>query len=174
MSKILLVTGPPASGKSTVARRLAQHFPKSLHLPVDQLREMMVNGIQLPGAGWNDEVAQQFQWARLTAIYMAQLYARNSVDVIIDDVCVPAEFALDYASLGNSLDTHRVLLLPTSSALSKRLQERGGPIDKILIEYLPWFYSYLESMPKDGWLVIDSSNWTVEQTVEKVLRGIEA
>jgi chloramphenicol 3-O-phosphotransferase len=174
MSKILLVTGPPASGKSTIARRLAQHFPKSLHLQVDQLREMMVNGVQLPGGAWNDEVARQFQWARLTAIYMAQLYAGQGVDVIIDDVCVPAEFTEDYISLGNGLGTHRVLLLPKASALTRRLQGRGGPFDEILIEYLPWFYSYLEPMPKDGWLVLDSSDWTVEQTVNEVLRGIGA
>ena len=29
-------------------------------------------------------------------------------------------------------------------------------------------------MPKAGWLVLDSSDWTVEQTVEAVLRKIGA
>lgn len=174
MHKIILVMGPPASGKSTIARRLAQHFPKSLHLPVDHLREMMVNGVQLPGAGWNDEITQQFQWARTTAIYMAQLYASHGFTVVIDDVAVPALFPDHYAALDGSLDTHRVLLLPTAAALTRRLQSRGNPFDQYLISEVPWFYSFLEPMPKAGWLVLDSSDWTVEQTVEAVLRGVGA
>ena len=36
---------------------------------------MMVNGVALPGGGWNDEITQQFQWARSSATYMAQVYA---------------------------------------------------------------------------------------------------
>ena len=174
MHKIILLTGAPGSGKSTVARRLAQHFPLSLHLPVDQLREMMVNGVQLPGAGWSDAVTQQFAWARTSAVYMAGVYARNGVDVVIDDVAVPAAFAEHYAALGMGAHVHRVLLLPTAEALIRRLRARGGPYDGVLVDEVPWFYSYLEPMPKGGWLVLDSSEWSIEQTVQAVLHGIGA
>lgn len=180
MHRIILITGAPGSGKSTVARRLAQHFPKSLHLQVDHLREMMVNGVALPGSGWNDEITQQFQWARASAIHMAQVYAHNGVDAVIDDVAVPAAFADHYVGLdagldfglGKSLEVHRVLLLPAVAALLRRLRSRGGPYDQVLVDEVPWFYSYLDLMPKDGWQVLDSGDWTVEQTVQAVLHGI--
>ncbi len=173
MHKIILITGAPGSGKSTIARLLTQHFSKSLHLQVDHLREMMVNGIELPGASWTDEATRQFQWARNTAIYMAQLYANQGVDVVIDDVCVPAEFAEHYSPLFNDPRARKVLLLPTADALIKRLQNRAGPYDEFLIKEVPWMYSYLDFMPKAGWMVLDTSKWTIEQTFNEVLSRIE-
>lgn len=175
MTNIIFVTGAPGSGKSTIARRLAEHFPKSLHLQVDRLREMMVNGVELPGPGkvWNDEISRQFQWARSAAIGMAQIYARAGVEVIIDDVCVPAEFADHYQALFQDPAVQRILLLPTPLALTERMRQRGGPFDHVLIELVPWFYDYLEPMPKAGWLVLDSSEWTIDETVQAVLHQLE-
>ena len=170
MHKIILLTGGPGSGKSTIAHLLAQHFSKSLHLQVDHLRGMMVNGIE--NGNWTDETTRQFQWARKSAIYMAQLYADQGVDVVVDDVCVPAEFAEDYTALFNDPRTCKVLLLPTISALTKRLQNRAGPYDQFLMKELPWLYSYLDPMPKAGWIVVDSSEWTIEQTFKEVLGRI--
>jgi gluconate kinase len=175
MNNIVFVTGPAASGKSTIAHLLAKQFPKSLHLQVDHLRDMMMNGNELPqGQAWNDETTRQFQWARSTATYMAQLYAREGVDVIIDDVCVPAEFADHYQQLFQDSAVHRVLLLPTQEALIERMQKRAGPFDEFLIEFVPWFYSYLDPMPKEGWIVLDTSEWTIEHAVQEVLRQIGA
>ena len=174
MNKIVFITGAPASGKSTIARRVAEHFPKSLHIQVDQLREMMVTGAEMPDHNWTDEAARQFQRARSTAAYMAKLHAEEGVDVFIDDVCVPENFPDYYKSLFTEAAVHRVLLMPTPDALIQRMEKRAGPFDKFLINFLPWFYSYLEPMPKTGWIVLDSSNWTIEQTVDELLDRIHA
>jgi hypothetical protein len=135
---------------------------------------MMVRGVELPDHGWTDEATRQFQWARSAATYMAQLYAGQGVDVVIDDVCVPPEFADQYTSLFNNPATQRVLLLPTAEALVERLHKRAGRFDNFLIEAVPWVYSYLEPMPKAGWIVLDSSDWTIDQTVHELLNRIEA
>ena len=173
MNKIVLLTGAPASGKTTLAHMLAEHSPKSIHIQVDQVREMMVSGIHLPGrGGWSDEATRQFQWGRTTASFMANLYASNGVDAFIDDVCVPQFFSDQYAELFTNPAVMRVLLMPAKDALIERLKRRAGPYDAHMAAAIPVIYRYLEPMPKDGWIVLDSSEWSIEQTFQEVLRAI--
>jgi hypothetical protein len=138
---------------------------------VDELREKMVKGYARPEDGvFTEEVIQQFQMARSTAIYMAQLYARQGVDVVIDDVCVPSNFVEQYAALFEIPEVKRILLYPKAEIVIERIKQRGGPFEHI--PYVPVIYSFLDAMPKDGWIVLDSSEWTIEQTVEAVLSNI--
>ena len=171
MSNIIFITGMAGAGKSTVGRLVARRFPKSLFIQVDELREKMVNGYASPEGGvFTEEVIQQFQMARSTAVFMANLYVAQGVDVIIDDVCVPSNFAEQYAELFENPGVRRVLLYPEASVVIERIKQRGGPMEHI--QYVPVIYDILESMPKDGWIVLDSSEWTVEQTVQAVLYNV--
>ena len=45
---VFVIVGPPAVGKSTTSKALAARFPKSLHIPVDDVRTMVVSGLVLP------------------------------------------------------------------------------------------------------------------------------
>lgn len=171
MSNIIFITGMAGVGKSTVGRMLARHFPKCLFIQVDELREKMVKGYARPEGGvFTEEVIQQFQMARSTATYMAHLYADQGVDVVIDDVCVPSNFVEQYAALFEMPEVHRVLLYPKASVVIERIKQRGGPMEHI--QYIPLIYDFLDAMPKDGWIVLDSSEWTVEQTARAVIETI--
>jgi hypothetical protein len=104
---------------------------------------------------------------------MANLYANNGVDAFIDDVCVPQFFADQYAELFKNPAVCRVLLLPSLESISERLLERAGPYDSYMISVMPLLYEYLVPMSKDGWIVLDSSNWSVKQTFQEVLKRID-
>jgi hypothetical protein len=136
---------------------------------------MMVKGMVPPKIEWSEEeeqqVLQQFQWARSTAICMAKLYASQGVEVVIDDVITP-NFVEQYAALFEIPSVHRVLLYPSASVVIERVKQRGGPWDHVLIDFVPLSYNLLEPMPKDGWIVLDSGSWTIEQTVYEVLSNI--
>jgi deoxyadenosine/deoxycytidine kinase len=171
MNNIIFITGMAGAGKSTVGRMLARHFPKSLFIQVDELREKVVKGYAGPQGGvFTEEVMQQFQMARSTAIYMARLYADQGLEVVIDDVCVPPNFVEQYAALFEIPGVHRVLLYPRASVVIERITQRGGPLEHI--PYVPVIYSQLDSMSKDGWIVLDSSEWTIEQTVNEILARV--
>jgi len=73
---IALLSGPPGAGKSTIARRLAEGFDRSAHLKVDDLREIMVNGFEPPGAKWTPANEEQFVRARAAATLIALRGAR--------------------------------------------------------------------------------------------------
>lgn len=171
MNNIIFITGMAGAGKSTVGRLLARQFPKCLLIQVDELRQMVVKGYARPEGGvFGEEAMQQFQLARSTAIYMARLYANQGVDVVIDDACAPSNFVEQYAALFEIPAVQRVLLYPKADVVIERIKQRGGPLEHI--PYVPVVYAYLDSMPKDGWIVLDSSEWTVEQTVNEVLSRI--
>ena len=161
-------------GKSTVRRIVAEYFSKSMHIKVDDLQEMMVKGIEPPGEEITQEAYRQFQWARNTVIYMAQLYASQGVVIVIDNFCSPPNFAEQYAEPFKTPLVHRVLLFPKGPTLIERMKKRAGPWDPILVDAVPMVYSYLEPMPKDGWIVLDSGDWTIEQTVQQVLSKISS
>jgi hypothetical protein len=42
-----------------------------------------------------------------------------------------------------------------------------------MISVMPLLYEYLVPMSKDGWIVLDSSNWSVKQTFQEVLKRID-
>lgn len=172
MNNIIFITGMAGAGKSTVGRLVARHFQKCLFIQVDELREKMVKGYAIPEDGvFTEEVIQQFQMARSTAIYMARLYAGHGVNVVIDDVCVPPNFVEQYAALFEIPEVHRVLLYPKAATVIERIKQRGGPFEHI--PYVPVIYNYLDKMSKAGWIVLDSSEWTIEQTVIEVLSNID-
>ena len=173
MGRIVFITGMSGSGKSTVGRLLARRFDKCLFVQVDEVREKVVSGYARPEDGVFGEAAvEQFRLARAAVTDMARLYAEAGFDVVIDDVCVPFDFGEHYADLFDAEDVHRVLLYPSASVVTERIERRGGPLEHI--EYVPMIYDFLESMPKDGWIVLDSSGWTAERTVDSILSRIHS
>ena len=63
MTPIFLVMGTPASGKSTVSRALMQRFECGSHIPVDDLRHMVVSGLTDTGFDLASELLEQIRLA---------------------------------------------------------------------------------------------------------------
>jgi predicted kinase len=169
MKSITLIVGPPASGKSTISRLVAKSFRRCLVIPVDELREMMETGKAVPDKDLSEGPGiEQFRLARATATHMAQIYAKEGIDVIIDDVCFPPEFREHYTSLLQAGKSRAVMLLPTLETVVERMRIREGPWDHVLVNLVPDLYRNMKPLPETGWTVLDSSEWSIEETVTEV------
>ncbi len=171
IGRIWLVSGVPGAGKTTVARAICARFPRAAHIPVDDLRDFVVSGFASPLEPVTPEMRQQFQLARRTAASMATLYADAGFAVVIDDV-VPAEHAAEHYERyigGHRLE--KIALVPSLEvALRRNLERRNKTFDASVLE--PAIRELHTTLFGDltGWIVVDNSTLSVEQTVDRVLR----
>jgi predicted kinase len=175
MHPIFLLAGAPAVGKSTTAHALSAHFPKSLHIPVDDLREMVVNGIQRPGADWSEALVEQLALARSTAVRMALTYRQAGFAVVIDDFWDPGSRLAEYDALFQEPDAYRIMLFPSRQAAEARNLKRSGSVEagQYIAEGIRLVYENLQpqlsQLSSQGWQIVDTSGLSVEQSVIQIL-----
>jgi chloramphenicol 3-O-phosphotransferase len=148
-------------------------FQRGVHIPVDDLRQMVVSGIAHPIPTWTDETARQFALARGNAVSMALRYSDAGFAVAIDDVFSTRDFEMDYAPLLENAEFSRVLLLPSLEVVLHRNASRTYKDfhPEILEDVIRFLHAQYTAMGQQGWLVIDSSALTLEETVDALLEA---
>lgn len=177
MTHIFLLIGAPAVGKSSTARLLAVRFPKSIHIPVDTVREMVVSGVMHPGNDWGEDLIEQLAAARESVTQMAMTYSRAGFVVVIDDFWDPNSRLSEYRSLLADPQVYKVLLYPSLSAAIERNLKRSGPgvTSNYIADGIRSVYAHLETavaeLEQQGWLVLDTTELSVEDSVARILEG---
>ena len=166
-SPIFLLSGPPGAGKSSVATALMQHFERGIHIPMDDIREWVVSGISHPSAGWSDETERQFKLARTVGASAATLYADAGFAVALADVLSPPDVAAHFTDPRN----RKTLLLPTlDTALERNATRTNKTFNTLgLTELIRRVYGWLQQQDWSGWTILDSTNLTLEETVDAIL-----
>jgi chloramphenicol 3-O-phosphotransferase len=171
---IFLLSGMPAVGKSSVAKALMQRFDKGVHIPVDDLRAMVINGMVHPVPVWTDAAAAQFALARANAVHMALRYSRAGYAVAIDDVFSDNDFHTDYAPHFGDAQPMRVMLLPRLDVALHRNASRTHKDfhPDTLVGVIQHLHAEYSAMSHDGWFVLDSSDLTIAQTVDAIVSAL--
>jgi predicted kinase len=175
MNPIFLLAGAPAVGKSTSAKALAGKFPKSIHISVDALRDMVVSGFVLPGGEWGADLVEQLIVARASASRMAEIYNKAGFAVVIDDFWDPNSSLSEYEALFQNPNVHRVLLFPNQQAAEARNIKRSGSSEAgtYIADGIRLVYASLNdvvpTLQSEGWLVVDTSDKTVEETIDHII-----
>jgi len=139
---------------------------------------MVVSGLALPSLDWNQDLVQQIALARESAIRMALSYRRAGFAVVIDDFLDPNQLR-EYRALPGDPGIHRFVLAPDQDTAHARNLRRagGGPGREYIDEGIRAVYRQLraasEQLREDGWIVLDTTELSIDETVLAILKRSE-
>lgn len=157
---ILLLTGSPGTGKSTVAGLLAPHLPDGITIEVDHIASQY----HTAGSKWDNI----YMVSLGMALGMAQDYIRQGTKpVIICAALTPQATEIATGALHSPITT--CVLLASFDAIQTRLTPYPYR-DIARAREMAWEWAHKPG--KGGHIFIDTTNKTPEQVAELVLSHI--
>ena len=89
---IIVVSGIPGAGKSTVSPLLAGTFERGVHVEADVVHSMIVSGGRWPNEEPLEEGARQLRLRGRNSCLLARSYDAAGFDVVIDDIVIGERF----------------------------------------------------------------------------------
>ncbi|MFK4100730.1 AAA family ATPase [Streptomyces sp. NPDC019531] len=162
---VVLLSGIPGSGKSTVAAALAARFAAAAHIEVDGLQNLIVSGGRWPAPEKNEEADRQIFLRARNACLLADSFVTAGFLPVIDDVVVRRSHIDFYRSQLRSKPLHFVVLAPGAA----KAMERNLARDKTLTTDWGFLDDAMREEIADEGVWIDSVQQTVDETVEAIL-----
>jgi len=165
---VLVVSGPPAAGKTTVAALLTQRRSPSVHLPADDFWGFITRGLVDP---WLPAAHEQNVVVVEAACTSAGIFARGGYQVILD-ACLGPWFVPDLVSLvGSGVAVDYLLLIPPLTSVLSQLAGRtdhGFTSQDAARHMYQEFMSTLQGFERH---VMDPTGLTPDGLVEAVERS---
>ncbi|MBB5960671.1 putative kinase [Saccharothrix tamanrassetensis] len=163
---VILLTGIQAAGKSTVAQRLAERLPRSVHLRGDVFRRMVVNGREEMTPDPSAEAVRQLRLRHRLTATAAEDYFRAGFTVVAQDVIL-GEHLAETVRLIRARPLLVVVLAPRPRVIAAREAARGkNAYDEWTVDLLD--RTLRHDTPRLG-LWLDTSEQTPDDTVAEVL-----
>jgi predicted kinase len=163
---VLVVTGAPGVGKSTVAREVAQRQSVCALVEADELHRMIISGGEWPSAGSPRSLAQ-LELRTLQAATLAHSFSDVGIPTVIDEVLVlPVQVQILEKTLAECN-----LAIVGLSASSETIARRDAGRQR----HTAHLYTGMETMIRQAVEIrwIDTTRLSIDETVEELLRIID-
>jgi chloramphenicol 3-O-phosphotransferase len=170
--RIWLISGIPGAGKTTIALALCARYAKAIHIPVDELRELVITGHASP-IEWSEETTRQFALARSSAARMAADYSDEGFAAVIDDVVREEDVDQFTRHLAGRPLTKVALIPSLDVALARNRHRSNKKFDTGILEPVVrrLHRSLTESCRSGaGWIALDTSDMDVAASVTEIVR----
>ncbi len=173
---VIVVTGIQGAGKSTVSQALAERLPTSVHLRGDLFRRIIVNGrAEMGPANPPTEAIRQLRLRYAMAALVADAYADAGFTVVLQDIIL-GSYLTDLVKAIQTRPRHVVVLAPRADVVQSRDDARRAARRKVAYQAGDEDVAELDAhlrhkTPRLG-LWLDTSDQTVDQTVEEILQRV--
>ncbi len=178
MARLILLNGPPAAGKSTLAQRYVDEHPLALNLDVDRLRSQI--------GRWRDDPHTAGLLAREVTLAAARVHLAAGHDVIVPQFLGRTPFIERLERLAGQAGAtfHEVVLLDSEENTLRRFAERTRAATEPAhveahemierFEDLSVMYDRLTAVlaARPGTRIVHVEEGRIDATYQAVLRGL--
>jgi cytidylate kinase len=163
---VLVISGLPGAGKSTIAALVARRLARSVHIEAEVLQRFVVGGSVWPDGEPQEEAMRQLRLRGRNVALLADSFFEGGFTPVVDDVVIGSRLA----ELGSDLRSRPllfVLLVPRLDVVRARNRQR--PNKDVFEAWRHLDRVAREETPRVG-LWLDTSEQEPEESAEEVLR----
>ena len=163
---VLVISGIPGAGKSTIAALVARRLARSVHIEAEVLQRFVVGGSVWPDGEPHEEAMRQLRLRGHNVALLADSFFEGGFTPVVDDVVIGTRLT-DLRSDLRRRPLLFVLLLPRLEVVRARNRERPN---KDVFEVWRHLDAVAREQTPHVGLWLDTSDQKAEESAAEILR----